>query len=134
MTFTALKPNDIPKELITLGDHLKKMRLSLRQFQKGVSLRLGVNEWTYHNWETNKVEPMTSMYPRIIDFLGYYPFPEPQTLGERILSYRRYSGHSLKRLAVMLGVDAATVARWESGTIPHLEAHRRAIEEFLKGR
>ena len=63
-------------------------------------MRLGVNECTYHNWETNKIEPIISMYPGIILFLGYYPFPEPQTLGERILAYRRKNGLSLFRMAM----------------------------------
>lgn len=48
ITLSALKPNDIPKELSSLGDHLKKRRLTSQQFQKEVSLRLGINEWTYH--------------------------------------------------------------------------------------
>ena len=131
ITLTALKPNDIPKELNTLGDHLKKRRLTLQQFQKGVSLRLGINEWTYHNWETNKNEPFINMYPKVIEFLGYYPFPEPKTLGERILSYRRHNGLSLVRMAELLGVDKATLTRWERGMVPHLEAHRRALAEIL---
>ncbi len=117
--------------LNTLGDHLKRRRLELRQFQKEVSLRLGVNEWTYHNWETNKNVPMVSMYPKIIEFLGYYPFPEPQTLGEHILGYRRRKGLSLKRMAKILDVDEGTLTRWEKGIVPHALAHRRVLDSFF---
>ena len=78
-------------------------------------MRLGINEWTYHKWETNKAVPMIRMYPRVIEFLGYYPFPEPQTLGERILSYRRHNGISVKRLARQIGVDEQTLGKWETG-------------------
>ena len=131
ITLTALKPNDIPKELNTLGDHLKKRRLTLQLFQKGISLRLGINEWTYLLWENDRCEPMIRMWPKVIEFLGYYPFPDPKILGERILAYRRHNGLSVARTAELLGVDKATLTRWESGTAPHLEAHRRALDEIL---
>ena len=110
-----MKPNDIPKELNTLGDHLKKQRLTLALFQKDVALLLGVNEWTYHKWETNKTEPIISMYPKVIEFLGYDPFPEPQTVGERFYAYRRRGGISVQRLAEKFGVNEKTLSRWEKG-------------------
>lgn len=131
MVLTALRPNDIPTELKTLGDHLKKRRLLLQQFQKEVSLHLGVNEWTYGNWENDRAEPTVRMFPKILSFLEYYPFAEPQTLGERILKYRRYNGISVKRLALEIGVDEQTLSRWERGIAPHLKEHLILIENML---
>lgn len=132
LTLTALKPNDIPKELKTLGDHLKKRRLELQLFQKEVSLRLGINEWTYHNWETDKSEPVIRMYPRIIEFLGYYPFPEPQMVGEKLVAYRRQHGLARSRLASMVGIDEGTVLRAEQGGRFIAKRSEDKIELFLK--
>lgn len=53
--------------------------------------------------------------PGIIKFLGYDPFPEPQTLGERLAAKRRMLGLSRKELAKRLGVDEETLARLETG-------------------
>ena len=103
--------------LVTLGDHLKKRRLELGLFQKDVAQRLGINEWTYLNWEKNYCDPIVSMWPRIIDFLGYYPFTAPQTPGRRLLVKRRSLGLSQKLMAKRLSVDEATLARWEMGTV-----------------
>lgn len=119
-------------ELKSLGDHLKKRRLTLQQFQKDVALRLGVNEWTYGNWENDKTEPAIRMFPRIIEFLGYYPFPEPKTLGERILSYRRYHGVSVKRLAFQIGVDEATLGRYENDQGSAYRTVRQKIALLLR--
>ncbi|MFC1491820.1 helix-turn-helix domain-containing protein [Nitrospinota bacterium] len=127
-----MKPNDIPKELNSLGDHLKKKRLTLQLFQKGGSLRLGISECTYHNWETNKTEPIISMFPRIIEFLGYYPFPEPKTLGERILAYRRKNGLSLFRMAKTLGVDESTLSRWEKGEVCPNSMHAYRLNKIVE--
>ena len=59
--------------------------------------------------------PVVRMMPRIIEYLGYDPYPPPQSLGERIAAGRRRCGLSRKRLARLIGADEATVARWESG-------------------
>ena len=68
----------------------------------------------------SKTEPVISMYPRIIEYLGYYPFPDPQVLGERLISIRRHQGLSRKRLAEMIGIDEGTVLRIERGkSLPH---------------
>ena len=115
ITLKAPKPRDYPSDPKTLGEHLKKRRHELGLFQKDVALRLRVNEWTFHNWETDKTEPVISMFPRTIDFLGYYPYPTPQTIGEQLLSCRRRLGLSRARLAETIGIDEGTVLRMERG-------------------
>ena len=44
---------------------------------------MGINQWTYLTWEQDKTYPAIRMLPRVIKFLGYYPFRSPETLGER---------------------------------------------------
>ena len=43
-----------PKELNTLGDHLRKRRLDLDLVQKDVNRILGVDKTTITNWENNR--------------------------------------------------------------------------------
>jgi hypothetical protein len=40
-------------------------------------LRLSIDEWTVHNWEIGRAQPALRYVPRLIDFLGYDPFPRP---------------------------------------------------------
>lgn len=115
-----------------LGDHLKKRRLELNLHQKQVAKRLNVNPWTLGNWEKNRRTPEVRFIPRIIEFLGYYPFPEPETLAEKMIYERRMLGLSQKQLAKKLSVDEATVARWEAGAAPIYQKHRDLIQVFLQ--
>ena len=53
--------------------------------------------------------------PRIIKFLGYDPFPEPRTLGGRLLATRRRLGLSQEEMAQKVGVDEGVVRLIEAG-------------------
>jgi transcriptional regulator with XRE-family HTH domain len=103
-----------PKELNTLGDHLRKKRLDLKLLQKDVAKIIGVEEATIWNWENNRSSPKLRHIPKIIEFLGYTPLNTyAKTFGESIVSYRSLSGITQKELAKSLGIDATTLARWE---------------------
>jgi DNA-binding XRE family transcriptional regulator len=131
VTLTAPNPRNYTTDPQTLGEHLKKRRRELGLYQKDVALRLKVNEWTYCTWETDKTEPVISMFPRIIDFLGYYPHPAPQSLGERFVAIRKNLGLSRARLAETIGIDEGTVLRIERGKpLPEGECGAR-INKFL---
>ena len=70
------KPKGYPLEPKTLGDHIRKHRMDLKLFQHQVAEQLGVDKSTIHNWERNFNTPDTRLVPRIIEFLGYSPFPQ----------------------------------------------------------
>jgi transcriptional regulator with XRE-family HTH domain len=53
--------------------------------------------------------------PAIIAFLGYCPWTAPQNPGERFRQVRVGLGLTQKAAAALLGVDPATVTRWELG-------------------
>ncbi len=111
-------PAAYPKELGTLGDHLRKRRLDLGLRQKDVARQLGANVTTVTNWELGHSGPALWFVPRIIEFLGYVPCdtsPDSLPLPDRIKVYRRLRGLSQKTLARKLGVDPSTLARWECG-------------------
>lgn len=65
------------------------------------------------NWEKSKAEPGIQYYPAIFAFLGYDPFPEPKTLGEKIITWRRQNGITRKNLARQLGIDEMALAKRE---------------------
>lgn len=131
VTLTASKTKDFNANPQTLGEHLRKRRRELRLFQKDVAVRIGVNEWTYHNWETDQCLPAIRMMPRILAFLEYYPFPAPQTAGERLLAVRRYLGLSRNTMAKRLSVDEATVMRWEQGFSSPTKRHDQQLSQLF---
>lgn len=91
--------------------------------QKDVAKALSVNHWTLINWEQDRAEPEIRLMPRILQFLGYYSFSEPQTFAETLVKFRRREGLSRKRLAAKLSIDPATVSKWEDGDLPYLPSH-----------
>ena len=68
----------------TLGEHLFKRRYELELLQKDVANMIGVETRTYFNWENDLHMPGMKLVGKMIDFLGYAPFPEPQTIGEQM--------------------------------------------------
>src|SRR5262249_48111310 len=113
----AFKPkaSDYPKEVNTLGDHIRKKRLDEKLLQGEVAYRIGVDETTICNWETNRTEQNVRHMPRIIDFLGYVPYTSPKSFGEWLKACRTAAGLSQRRLAKSLGMDPTAVRDWENG-------------------
>jgi transcriptional regulator with XRE-family HTH domain len=100
--------------LRTVGDYLRKQRLDRGLLQREVAEALAVRLPTYQAWEHGH-EPTVRHWPAIIAWLGYYPCPEPITLAEKLVAYRRRHGLSQAELAAKLGVDGGSITRWERG-------------------
>ena len=101
--------------------------------QREVAAKLGVNETTICNWETNRTSPKPSLIPKIITFLGYNPYDTRSGgLGERIVARRRAMGLSQKELARRPGVDPSTLARWETERGQPSKQLRESLEEVVK--
>jgi len=133
VTFHGQKPLPavFPKELRTLGDHLRKRRLELGLLQRQVAQRVGVSKGTVVNWEVNATTVALKHLPSVVGFLGYAPFPEPKTLGERITRHRWLNGISREQLAEQLGADESTVWRWEAGRGRPDRRLRERLERLL---
>lgn len=86
-----------PKELRTLGNHLRKRRLDLGLLQRDAAAQLGADEGSVYNWEVNRTVPALRFIPRIVEFLGYLPFPLNGWLPERLKASRQAFGLSQKR-------------------------------------
>ena len=123
------KPEGYPKELNTLGDHIRSRRLDLKLLQKHVADRVGVDEATITNWERNAILPAIRYVPAIIQFLGYDPLPPANSFSERLATARRALGLSQRRMAERLGVDPGTLQGWEAG---QHQPTKRSLEVIVR--
>lgn len=130
ITLTRAKPKPYKEHPASLSEHLRKRRIELDLGQREVALRLGTNEWTYRYWERPGKSPKVRFLPGIIAFLGYYPYPEPTTLGKRLLKQRRLLGYSHEQMAKLLSVNEATYRHWENGRCQPSSANLRLIERL----
>jgi transcriptional regulator with XRE-family HTH domain len=104
-----------PKEINSLGDHIRGRRLDLKLLQRQVAEQIGVNGATITNWERNASTPIIRYIPAIINFLGYDPVPPPTSLPARLVAVRRKLGLTQREMAERLGVDPCSLRDWESG-------------------
>lgn len=99
--------------------------------QRDVQERFNLDDETYANWEKDRCYPAMKHWPQIIAFLGYDPNPEPQTIGQKLLAYRRKLGMSRKAMAKSLLVDEVTLWRWETDERkPQIDLHIKTIKEL----
>ncbi len=115
-----------------LGDHIRKRRLDLGLYQNDLAKHLGVDVETIWRWERNESRPMVYHIPGIIRFLGYNPFPEPESLRERLILRRKLLGLSQEGMATRLGVDETTVWYFEKGNRRPSTKMKQAVEDFLR--
>lgn len=74
---------------------------------------LDVMESTVWNWENQWSTPPVSKCKPLIDFLGYDPFPQPETFAEELIVFRRRNGLRVKDAAKMAKVDPCSWSSWE---------------------
>jgi transcriptional regulator with XRE-family HTH domain len=116
VTLKAQKPlkSPYPASLVTLGDHIKKKRLDLNMTQLAVANFIRVDECTVTNWEKNHSQPRLYLLPKIIEYLGYIPFElQKETIGDKLIAYRKTKGLNQRKLAQLLGIDQTTIRDWE---------------------
>jgi transcriptional regulator with XRE-family HTH domain len=131
LTVKAPKLKDYSETPQTLGEHLKKRRKELGLLQREVAGQMGVNTWTYLNWEKGKTEPVASQFRPVIEFLGYDPTPEPKTLADRLQVRRRATGMTFEQVAAYLGWDPGSLTRYLNGTWRISPGRSAALEAFL---
>ncbi|MBN1568435.1 MAG: transcriptional regulator, partial [Acidobacteria bacterium] len=125
------KSKQYPKEINTLGDHIKKRRLDLGLLQKEVAERIGVHTQTITNWEKQRTLPEIRFIAPIIEFLGYDPLPQPKSFPERLKNYRLKQGLSQRKLAAKLGIDPSTIGNWECWKHRPTKKSQKLIDGFL---
>ena len=130
----AQKPiHNLPKELITIGSHIKAKRLQSNETQKEVATIIGTDNFTLINWEKNRTKNIhAKYYPKIMEYLTYCPLQKPPTtFAERIKLYRLHKGLNQKQFAELLGVSPDSVANWESGKNLYQESYEKLSKVFI---
>ncbi len=123
---------ELTRKPVTLGDHLRRRRIELGLCQKDVAVKLVVITSTVWNWE-NRGSVDLRFIPRVIEFLGYDPIPQPEGLLGRLAWYKQVNGLSLERLGVEMGRDPEQLADWLSGRHKPCRRNREVIGVFLDG-
>lgn len=68
----------------------------------------------------------------MIGFLGYDPFPEPETFAERLLAFRRRHGLRVKDAAALAEIDPYSWTSWERDEHKITGARERKIEAMMQ--
>lgn len=106
-------------------------RLDLGLTQKEAAVRLAVDTDSVRNWEAGRTTIAMRFYPALLEFLGHSPFPQCQSEGQLIERERKTRGWSRKRLALLAGVDEATVKRLEIDRPRIVPRSRAAVPRIL---
>jgi len=109
-----LRKKGMTEQPKTLGEHLRNRRLVLGLRQEDVAERLGTMREVYERWERDEREPVVSVWPLVLAFLGYYPGPQ-ESFADMTLMARRTLGLEQKKLAEQVGVIHQRLRRWEHG-------------------
>lgn len=125
-------PRGYPREVRTLGEHIRRRRLDLGLGQRHLAARLGIREETLASWERDQAEPMPRHYGAIVRFLGYDPRPAGKDLPGRLNAIRRRLGLTQRELADRLGLDEGTVTDFELGRRRVTRKVGEAIERLLR--
>ena len=134
LTLKAAKPKNsvYPCELNTLGAHIRAARLIRRWLQKDLAKHLGVESETVWRWKCNESSPTVRYVPKIIQLLGYNPFPDdPDSLREKITLTRKLLGLTQEAMARRLGMDETTLRCFERESQRASRTVEQAIRVFL---
>src|SRR5690606_3591110 len=93
---------------------------------------VGVNKAAVHYWENGEDFPHIQSVPKILEFLGYDPFPESTTFAEALRHFRMKNGLTQESLARLLGVRSEAVSTWESGRCQPSAVNLSRIERLLE--
>lgn len=131
LTLKAQKPKDYSETPQTLGQHLKKRRRELGLLQREVAAQMGIDTFTYINWEKDRTRPIASRFRPVIDFLGYDPSPEPASLADRLHAKQRATGLTFDQVAAHLQWDPGSLSRYLDGTWRLSRERAEVFERFL---
>jgi transcriptional regulator with XRE-family HTH domain len=104
-----------PVDPKTIGEMIRKRRLDLGLRQIEAAKMIGCDEMSIVNWEKGHRTPRVNHMAGVVEFLGFNPFQNGDTLAHRLVNHRKALGMTQKEFAEQLGVDPSTLARWERG-------------------
>lgn len=117
---------------LNLGEHLKNRRLRLGLSQEQVAAQLGTLREVYERWERNERQPVVSVWPSILAFLGYYPGQVDARISDLVLKIRRITGLDQKELAKRVGTSHQRLRDWEHERQQPSVAQIRRLKEIAE--
>ena len=111
----------------TLGERLASFRRERSMSQKDFARQIGVDPSTLAKWERGDRQPAGLFLSTVLAAMEETPTPSDRAIEPpndtssqdgwttRIVEYRTAKGLSQGQLALRIGVDQTTIARWESG-------------------
>ena len=128
----ATEKKGYPASPKNLGEHIRKRRLDLGLRQIEAAKMIGCDEMSLVAWEKGYRTPRIDHLGKVVEFLGFDPFPKCDTLAQKLVNFRKASGFSQKVLAAKLGVDPGTLAQWERGCRKPAAKHPVLLANFLR--
>jgi transcriptional regulator with XRE-family HTH domain len=104
-----------PADPKTIGEMIRKRRLDLGLRQIDAAKMIGCDEMSVVNWEKGHRSPRVNHLSGVIEFLGFNPFQNGDTMAHQLINHRKALGMTQKEFAGLIAVDQSTLARWERG-------------------
>ncbi|MDR3405038.1 MAG: helix-turn-helix transcriptional regulator [Chthoniobacter sp.] len=117
-----------------VGETIRKRRLDLGLRQIDVARIIGCDEMTIVNWEKGHRTPRVNHMAEVVEFLGFDPFQNGNTMAHRLVNHRKALGITQKEFARQIGVNPSTLARWERGERMPVGQFASKIENLVGSR
>ena len=128
ISFLGHDPRPVPK---TLADRVRHRRIGLGLTIEQLASELGVDPGTLAEWEGGRRRPVGKFLAKVSGLLGEDLRPAATTLGHRLRRRREDLALSQRAMARRLGVNPATLARWETGRREPQGEIRKRVEADL---
>ena len=128
------KDSSYPKELKSIGEHIRKRRMDLELSRRTVAERIGIARDTLKVWELGRQEIRSAYYPAIIEFLEYNPLAPGDTFAGRLEYWRKTLGMTQEELAEELGFSDFTFGLWESRKQVPKKSNLERMKKFFQER
>ena len=120
LDLTSQRPKHFryPKEVLTVGDELRKVRIDRGLTQHEVARMIGVNRNFVYEFELNKRAHTIYALHKVFLFLGYIPNTltiDEGTLRGKLFAHRIINGYTYTQMASLIGLDKGTIGRFEQG-------------------
>lgn len=122
-----------PKQILTVGNELRAVRLDRGLTQEQVAKQLCVNRNFVYECELNHRTNSIYALHNITKFLGYIPRTlkiDETTLQGKLRAYRIWTGKTFKQFADEIGLDKSTITRFEIGLVCKTESYEK-IEKWI---
>jgi len=115
-----------------LGDHIRNRRIELKLSQNDVAKIFNVRRQSIGYWEGRIQTPNVIHIPKIIDFLGYFPFEiDTSTLTGKLRAYCYRNGIIKRELCKILNIWEPTLHGWETQQSVPNPLNLKRIEDLL---